>query len=200
MKCARHTLPYLFEKYKPATVVDVGGGSCEWLAVAKELGARQITGADGVYAIPHLAIPAEDFSPFDAETENPRVKGPFDLAICLEFLEHVSEEAGDRILAWLTENAKVILFSAAIPGQGGINHINERWASHWVMKFAARGFIPFDFIRPLVWTNENISVWYRQNILVFASAHERANFGVPANPAFVDLVHPEIYARYAPKL
>jgi len=33
-----------------------------------------------------------------------------------------------------------VLFSAAIPNQGGTGHINEQWQEYWAEKFYANGF------------------------------------------------------------
>jgi hypothetical protein len=63
----------------------------------------------------------------------------------------------------------VVLFSAAIPGQGGTGHVNEQWPKYWRQLFAARGFRLLDPIRPLVREDYRIKFWYRQNILMFAS-------------------------------
>ena len=63
----------------------------------------------------------------------------------------------------------LVLFSAAVPGQGGSHHINEQWPSYWRSLFAAEGFKLFDPIRPLIRHNSSVQWWYRQNLLVFAS-------------------------------
>jgi hypothetical protein len=51
----------------------------------------------------------------------------FDLALCLEVAEHLPAAAGDSLVRRLASVGARILFSAAIPGQGGRNHVNEKW-------------------------------------------------------------------------
>ena len=106
-----------------------------------------------------------------------------DLAICLEVAEHLTPAAGARLVKTLCSVAPVVLFSAAIPAQGGTNHINEQWQSHWADEFAAHGFDCFDPIRPEIWNDRDVFPWYRQNILLFVSRSagkiDRALIGPP---------------------
>jgi hypothetical protein len=67
----------------------------------------------------------------------------------------------------LTEAAPVILFSAALPGQGGTHHVNERWPGYWRDWFAGRGFVRLDPIRPRVWRDRRVEWWYQQNVYLF---------------------------------
>lgn len=75
----------------------------------------------------------------------------------------------DQFIESLTKAAPVVVFSAAIPGQGGTNHINLQWPWYWRNLFARRGFICCDPIRPLLWCDERVDWVYRQNIYVFLS-------------------------------
>jgi len=90
-------------------------------------------------------------------------------------------------------------FSAAIPLQGGAGHINEQWPSYWVELFARRGYVAIDAIRPAVWSNERVAVWYAQNCLLFASdeaVKERralSSAREASRPGQLDLVHPGLY-------
>jgi hypothetical protein len=96
----------------------------------------------------------------------------------------------------LARLSDVLVFSAAIPGQGGVSHINEQWQSWWLSKFAARGYDAFDVIRPVIWHREDVEWWYRQNALLYARKgcpeHARLVEGNPS-PQLVDLVHPQLY-------
>ena len=53
----------------------------------------------------------------------------FDLALSLEVAEHLPPECGSEFVQTLTDLSSVILFSAAIPFQGGTDHLNEQWPS-----------------------------------------------------------------------
>jgi hypothetical protein len=63
----------------------------------------------------------------------------------------------------------MVLFSAAHPGQGGINHKNEQKISFWAKKFIRHKFVCFDFIRPKIHANGNVKAWYRENAILFIS-------------------------------
>jgi hypothetical protein len=55
----------------------------------------------------------------------PTARKRFDLAISLEVAEHLPEGSAGALVSTLIEAAPVVVFSAAIKGQSGTNHINE---------------------------------------------------------------------------
>ncbi len=85
----------------------------------------------------------------------------------------------------------MVLFSAAIPQQGGVGHINERWPSYWAGLFDEHGYGAFDLVRPAVWTDDRVEIWYRQNLLVFAKGHATST-------RMLDIVHPLLLERGLP--
>jgi hypothetical protein len=86
-----------------------------------------------------LQIPRERFRVVDLE-DQVEPPGRFDLALCLEVAKHLSEPAGQRLVRFLTAVADCVVFSAAVPGQGGINHLNEQWPQYCQELFAAQGY------------------------------------------------------------
>jgi SAM-dependent methyltransferase len=193
---AQVILPILFERYKPRSVVDIGCGLGTWLSVAKELGVAEIAGVEGAWLDRKLArVPASDIT--TADLEKPFKLGRrFDLAMTLEVAEHLSEEAAEGFVDSLTRHADVVLFSAAIPFQGGHHHVNERFPDYWRQLFAARGYAVIDLIRPRIWERSDILLWLRQNILVYARAALTADGGPFAGMAAtgpIALVHPDMY-------
>lgn len=87
-----------------------------------------------------------------------------------------------------------MLFSAAIKHQGSVNHINEQWQSYWIEKYKNNGYACYDIIRPIIWKDDSIQWWYRQNIFVFVnSATDRTEFIKLRTVAIPDLVHPDNY-------
>jgi hypothetical protein len=65
----------------------------------------------------------ERFLPHDIATPLPEhLVGRFDLAVCLEVAEHLPPERAESFIRELCDLAPVVLFSAAIPGQGGTGH------------------------------------------------------------------------------
>lgn len=149
------------------SVVDYGCGVGTWLKVSQELGASRILGLDLPQAINSrsLLVNKSRVEIIDFEDEI-RSHGKFDLAISLEVAEHLSEKSGQNLLNTLTNTAPVILFSAAIPGQIGHGHINLHWPDYWRNCFLKRGYILLDVIRPIIFDDNKIPWWYRQNIFV----------------------------------
>ena len=90
--------------------------------------------------------------------------------------------------------APLVLFSAAIPHQGGRDHINEQWQSYWASLFNEHGFRTFDVIRPVIWDNSQVERWYRQNIVIYCREDCVASYPglterAPAPP--LSVVHPK---------
>jgi SAM-dependent methyltransferase len=192
-------VPIVVELIRPTSVVDVGCGTGEFLRVFQEHGVREILGIDGTYVESSLlAIPQEHFRAVDIQM--PFTLGrTYDLALCLEVAEHVAPESASDLIASLTRLAPVILFSAAIPFQGGTHHVNEQWPEYWAHLFQERGYLPVDALRRRIWSNRQIEVWYRQNALLFcteqalASNHMLEREFRATDPGFLSIVHPEFY-------
>jgi hypothetical protein len=88
--------------------------------------------------------------------------------LSLEVAEHLPATAGPSFVATLCGLGDVVLFSAAIPDQGGTNHINEAWPSYWNGLFREHGFECFDAVRSALWMRPDVEWWYAQNALIFA--------------------------------
>jgi len=124
----------------PRHVIDVGCAIGEYVAYFIKMGIDAWGLEGSKNAIPFLKVPAERV--FIRDLRKPvRVGGHYDLALCLEVLEHVESWAADILVGNLTVMAPRILVSAAPPGQGGHHHVNCQPKSYWVGKFTQRGYI-----------------------------------------------------------
>lgn len=199
-RSAELTIPRLFHYVpKPKTVVDVGCGLGTWLAVFKQQGAA-VVGVDGSYVQKDmLYIDAKEFVEADLEHESIASGDErFDLAVSLEVAEHLSAERAPSFIHDLTMLSDMVFFSAAVPLQGGTNHINEQWQSYWANLFAAEGYVCLDCIRPQIWGEAEIKTEYKQNILLYVK--ESALSGYPRlleyylahrhDPQQIDMIHP----------
>lgn len=193
---AQAVLGVVSEVLVPASVADIGCGTGTFLTAALAGGAVRAIGLEGSWVsgeqVDNQAI---DFRNRDLEqrfTLGERV----DLAISLEVAEHLTPERADTFVADLCACSPAILFSAAIPGQGGVNHVNEQWQSYWARKFEANGYRAYDIVRPVIWSDEGIPAWYRQNIILYLdrTLASRAS-AAPSAPKSLDLVHPEFWNR-----
>ena len=192
-KSACVVAPLIVEKFTPHSVVDVGCGLGDWLAEFRRLGCSEVVGYDGEW-VPrrNLQIPPPCFRAVDF-TKEWEISGKFDLGICFEVAEHFDEASGERLVRNLSDSARVVVFGAAIPQQGGYQHVNEQFQSYWITKFKAHGLLPFDLIRPLIWGNEACDWWYQQNILVFLQETEVRAYQLSEAPFIADIVHPKLY-------
>jgi SAM-dependent methyltransferase len=179
-------VPLLMQNFSPSTVLDVGCGTGEWLAEFIRHGV-QVTGIDGPWVdMERLAIPSERFITLDLGEAPVPAAESVDLTLCLEVAEHLSSERADRLVGELTASAPVVVFSAAIPEQGGVGHINERPQSYWVERFAGHGYHADDMVRRAVWDNRDVNWWYPQNVLVYS--RDGASQWLPW-----DVVHPRCF-------
>jgi SAM-dependent methyltransferase len=190
-------IPLILEYVHVDSVIDVGCGNGGWLAAFQAQGIERIWGVDGNWIDENLLqIPVDYFQRADLSLPLD-VEGRFALSMSLEVTEHLPAERAPGFVKDLTRLAPVVLFSAAVPGQGGLNHINEQWPAYWANLFAAHGYKPVDFLRWAVWNDPRVTWWYKQNLLMFASDEalaaspklaEKAQAS-PAEPYAV--VHPE---------
>jgi SAM-dependent methyltransferase len=186
-------LPILFQVFKPSSVLDVGAGLGTWLKVCTDLGVTEILGIDGEYVdMSKVVIPREYFSHKDL-TKLTHLDKRYDLTICLEVAEHLPEFHAQNFVKFLSSTSDTILFSAAIPFQGGQGHVNEKPLPYWIALFQEYGYKLYDFIRPTIWDNETIEWWYKQNIVLFS---RRILSIQDNNISFYgkSLVHPDCYS------
>lgn len=172
---ARVVLPFVRQLLQPGSVVDVGCGIGTWLSVMRELGVTDVLGIDGDYVSPAmLRIPDDCFLPFDL-TQPLQLERKFELAMSLEVAEHLPPECAETFVTSLTELAPVVLFSAAVPNQGGTNHVNEQWPDYWARLFRKRGFIAVDCLRLRFWDDEQVAYYYAQNSFLYVRADSLAD-------------------------
>lgn len=136
---AQEVVHIIIEALHPKSVADVGCGSAVYLRFFQQVGLA-IQGYDGSLAAirraqidPVLITHCDLTQPLTADRT-------FDLAICFEVAEHLPHEASPVIVQSLTRLSPCVLFSAAQPGQGGVDHINEQTCAFWNSQFEANGY------------------------------------------------------------
>lgn len=196
LNSARAVVPIVLRLLRVRSVVDIGCGTGTWLRSFAESGLSDLAGCDGSYVDRSmLAIPPELFHAVDLRAGF-SVGRRFDLALSLEVAEHLPEACAPVFVRCLTDAAPAVLFSAAIPGQGGTGHLNEQWQDYWRGLFADHGYQPVDCIRPAVRGRPDVRFWYQQNTILYCDAavlHARSDLQpVPAGLS-LNLVHPTLY-------
>jgi SAM-dependent methyltransferase len=206
---AEEIVPLILEIITCERVVDVGCGDGTWLKVFHEYGVKEILGIDGSYVDENiLVIPRENFIPFDL-TKPLKLNEKFDLVTCFEVAEHLPAECAETFVDSLTSLGSLIFFSAAIPEQGGENHINEQWQEYWAETFQRRGYVAIDCLRKKIWSNKKVAFWYSQNILLFIQQEylennfllkEKVKNFVVTNHSSLSIVHPMLYLLKSGKI
>ena len=116
---AQAVVPLINSWVQPRSVVDVGCGTGVWLSVFREYGAKRILGIEGTHVDPDWLRISKDSIRFIDLSQPFEMEETFDLALCLEVAEHLPERSAPILVRSLTSLAPIILFSAAIPLQGG---------------------------------------------------------------------------------
>lgn len=166
------------------SVVDVGCGEGWWgheftKHLPWAIGAQ---GIDGEYvetcAIPMQAVDLAQ--PFDLGRR-------FDVAVCLEVAEHLPPERADGFVGDLCRLADTVVFSAAMPRQGGVGHVNCQPPAYWADLFRSEGYGWEDPIRRRVWQDQRVEPWYASNLLIFRKGSGRST----GDPDW--LIHPSLW-------
>lgn len=168
LRSARRVVPVVQRALPVQSVADFGCGHGAWLYAWREAGAG-IAGVDGSYVnqnrllVPRSAFTAADLAaPLDLGRR-------FDLAQSLEVAEHLPPASAEQFVDTLSRHANAVLFSAAVPGQGGEHHVNERPLSFWRSLFARRGYHAVDWVRPAVAGDPAVQRWYQCNTILYVN-------------------------------
>lgn len=101
-------------------------------------------------------------------------EGKYDMIICWELAEHLEPEYSEHLVKTLVEHRNgFIIFTAAVPGQGGDGHINCQPHEYWRALFKKFGV---DYHESLTLQLKETwkhccgeSTWYYSNIQIFGS-------------------------------
>jgi len=166
----------------PQTVIDVGCGE-GWWAVEFAKHDCHAVGIDGGWHGAHQL--EQRFIPHNLSDPLPDL-GKFDVVVCLEVAEHLRPARARSFIKDLCDlTTGYVIFSAAIPGQGGTGHLNEQWPSYWSKLFNENGFAVNSDFRFGIWDDDRIENWYRQNLMI---AYRGEQMSDP-----LSVVHPILY-------
>lgn len=194
LKSPRIIVPEIMRLLSFKSVVDIGCGTGTFLNIFKSLGVTDVLGVDGSWVNKDLLyknINPDEFLESDLENKITLNK-KYDLVISLEVAEHLSHKSADIFVESLVNAGNIIVFSAAIPNQGGQNHINEQWVTYWEEKFMKHNYVIHDILRPIFWDNPDVFSWYKQNIVLLAPKELKLCF-VEQSVPMRNIVHYDIF-------
>ncbi|MEJ5265591.1 MAG: methyltransferase domain-containing protein [Bacteroidales bacterium] len=166
---AEIVVPVIIDIFKPSSVIDVGCGNGSWLKVFENQNVH-ITGIENSHIInAETFIDKNKIIITDLESDFQHNR-TYDIVLCLEVAEHLSEKYAKKFIQKLCTLGDIIVFSAAVPAQGGYNHVNEQFLSYWIEIFKHYNFKCFDIIRSRITHHSNVLWWYKQNMVVFINS------------------------------
>jgi SAM-dependent methyltransferase len=166
---ARTVSGLILGEMKVKSLLDVGSGHGAWAAEWIKAGVKDVLAVDGDYVgRDQLVIPADAFRAHDLATPL-ELKRKFDLVQSLEVAEHLPADRAAGFVDNLVRHGDVVLFSAAVPHQGGEHHVNEQPPEYWRELFSAQGYDVFDWLRPRLSDKREVMAWYRFNSFIYAN-------------------------------
>lgn len=203
-QAAKAIVPLILQYIQPKSIIHIGCGVGAWLAEFRLKGISDIRGIDNrCLSSELLQIPNECYIKHDLTDYASTVNRKYDLALSLEVAQCIEPQKADDYIKSLTRVSNVVIFSAAIPYQGGVNHINENWMEYWVALFQKYEFYPVDCFRSQLWTNQNVNWRFRQNLVMFVQKQEYLMHfrNIELNQIQShSIVHPEMFLRICSKV
>lgn len=181
---------WIFNYCSPKSAIDWGAGSGELLMDLHTNHQVQVKALEGDWVreiptnLPKLHYEFRDLR-FPLKLEE-----KFDIAICLEVAEHLEDEFAQTLIDGICSSSDLVFFSAAVPYQGGTNHVNEKWPIYWAKRFHKAGFVLSYDPREELWDNPEIADYYKQNLLIFERSKSNRDMIIPRS-----LIHPSLWER-----
>lgn len=156
---------------RPKTVVDVGCGTGALLEALRKRGCGVLGLEYSEAALQYCRARKIEVRKFDLERDTLEDDLTFDVVISMEVAEHLPHKVARRYVDLVTRLSSVIVFTAAPPGQGGNDHVNEQSPSYWIRKFRAAGFLHDEGLSRRwreSWRDGNlVDSMYYQNLMIF---------------------------------
>ncbi len=167
-----HTIAeWIVSDFAPSSVVDVGCGTGALLEAMQRRGCKVFGLERSEAALKYCKARNLDVATFDLEKDSFTAARTFDVAVSTEVAEHLPKRVADRYVDLLTKLAPTVVFTAAAPGQEGIDHVNLQPSSYWIAKFQEHGFT-HDGDRSENWrqgwqASGDVADFYRDNLMLF---------------------------------
>jgi SAM-dependent methyltransferase len=160
----------IVQYFRPRRVLDVGCGGGRLLQNLLDFGVDCL-GLE--YSSAALEICRARSVPVDMvnlELDDWKASEGFDLVVSTEVGEHLPAESANRYVGLLCSAGNAVLFTAAVPGTGGIDHVNEQPHNYWIEKFGLQGYFLDAGLSLRLreeWQSRGALHYYFRNALVF---------------------------------
>jgi 2-polyprenyl-3-methyl-5-hydroxy-6-metoxy-1,4-benzoquinol methylase len=160
---AERLAKWISGNFSDKKIIDIGCGPGTYVNEMTNLGLN-VTG----YDIDNRVIGKKNLvqkSLFD-------VNDPSDVVVCLEVAEHIDMSKNDEIVKSLFRNMNnnsVLIWTAAVPGQGGDGHINCQPREYWLEKLKGCGLFHDQELQDRIKNDMMSGIhmgWFVNNILV----------------------------------
>jgi ubiquinone/menaquinone biosynthesis C-methylase UbiE len=157
--------------FEPSNMIDIGCGDGVW--------SKTFLNDFPKIAVTAVDLPEAQFKFLSRDSKNisivrrnfeQEVNLPdevYDLAICVEVLEHLELQTAEKIMDYIATHSRFAIVSGATRGQGGTHHINENDQDYWVDSMRKRGMVAFDVVRPKLQKKDGIPSYYKNNIFLY---------------------------------
>ena len=129
---------FICNRLNITSVIDIGCGFGYHTKYFKEQLDLRVVGVEGSKKVVKLT-PIKEVIHHDYTQAEYIPDDDFDLAWCIEFVEHVEDQYKDNFLATF-KKCKHLVMTHATPGQSGYHHVNERDRSYWIEYISKNGF------------------------------------------------------------
>jgi len=162
----------LIETFNPNSVIDVGCGTGVYIYEFEKRNVRAI-GIDGSrHAIAQAKVPSDKIQRADLTQPLPSffISSKCNLVICFEVAEHLLARDAGTLIDNLSGMGDNLVFSAAAPGQGGLDHINEQPPEYWITLCESKGWKYNEELTETLrykFKQCNVAWWLAKNTIIF---------------------------------
>lgn len=171
-KTATCITSYLFERFQPASVLDLGCGMGNYLKHFADKGCKVVGvegSSDALTRVPKSVLAVQH------DLRQPLfINQKFDLVMSVEVAEHIPSRYSKNLVNSICRHAQnLVVFTAAPPGTPGEDHINCRDRNFWDILFKENGF-SFDEGKSAELaqyaTKEDTAEWFQKRAFVYVAA------------------------------
>ncbi len=148
---AEYLSPKLVKLLNIKSVIDFGCATGHWINALQKTGIK-VLGIEGgenakdmLVCDPNLVVFADLREPLN------NIAGEFDMVMSIEVAEHIEHKFVDKYIDNMMRfNPRLIMMTAATPGQGGEFHVNEQESEYWDNLFLKKGYRRVSKIESLI--------------------------------------------------